>query len=57
MTVIPPPPPPPVRGQLGTRPEQEVRAPDLPSTSPSVIHGPFMPTELITKRGNYILPP
>lgn len=43
--------------QLGMKPEQEVRAPDSPSTFPSVIHGPFMPTELITKCGNYILPP
>lgn len=43
--------------QLGTRPEQEVGAPDYPPTSRSVIHGPFLPIELITERGNYILPP
>lgn len=43
--------------QLGREPEQEDRAPNLPSTFPSVIHGPFMPAELITKRGNYTPPP
>ena len=43
--------------QLGREPEQEVRAPSLPSTFPSVIHGPFMPAELITKQGNYTPPP
>ena len=30
-----------------------VRTPDSPSIFPSVIHSLFMPTELITKRGNY----
>lgn len=39
--------------QLGMKPEQEVRTPDSPSIFPSVIHSLFMPTELITKRGNY----